>query len=297
MRKWLLAVIVSYTAAVAQIQPAASITESAPEAVSPPPSKPTDVFDKAPPEVDSALRQRVGTFFQAHIDGKFRRAEEVIAEDSKDFFYTMEKTRYRAFDIVRINYSENFTKATVVTGVEMEWRSPRIGVMIVKPPLTSLWRQDNGQWVWYVVPQKDWDTPWGRMKPGPDDPNKLKKLFTGVDVATVSSQVGIDKTELRLSSFESSRGEAVIANSMPGEIKLRLEAPPRSGLQVKLDKDVLKTGERARVLVQYDPLTKEPKPAGEVIVHVEPTGQVMRLALIFEIPPDLKKLLPKEAQK
>lgn len=282
---------------IAQIQPAASVSGPAAPETAPPPSKPTDVFDKAPPEIDNALRERVGRFFQAHVDKKFRLAEEVIAEDSKDFFYLMEKQHYRSYEIVRINYSENFTKATVITGVEVEWRSPRIGVMIVKPPLTSLWRQENGQWFWYVVPQKDWDTPWGRMKPGPDDQNKLKKMFTGVDVATVKSQVSIDKTQMRLSSYESSKGEAVISNSMPGDIKLRLEAPPRKGLQVKLDKEVLKTGEQAKVLVQYDPLTKEPKPAGEVAVHIQPTGQVMRIALTFDIPPELKKLLPKDAPK
>src|SRR4051794_29683377 len=103
MRKWMLAAVVS--CAIAAAQPTA-----------------TDVFEKAPPAIDQALRARVAIFFQAHVDAKYRRAEEVIAEDSKDFFYNMEKTHYLGFDIVRINYSENFTKATVVTGVDMEWR-------------------------------------------------------------------------------------------------------------------------------------------------------------------------------
>ena len=72
MRKWMLAAFVSCAVVAAQ-------------------TKPTDIFEKAPPEVDNALRERVSKFFQAHVDGKFRLAEEVIAEDSKDFFYNMEK--------------------------------------------------------------------------------------------------------------------------------------------------------------------------------------------------------------
>src|SRR5215203_3723879 len=162
MGKWIVAALASCAVLVGQTQA-------------------TDVFDKAPPELDNALRARVAKFFQAHVDAKFRQAEEVIAEDSKDFFYNMEKQKYFGFEIVRINYSENFTKATVVTGVEVEWRSPRVGVMRVKPPLTSLWKLENGQWYWYVVPQKDWDTPWGRMNPGPDpkDPNKIMAMFKG----------------------------------------------------------------------------------------------------------------------
>ena len=154
------------------------------------------------------LRESVAKFFNAHVQGKFRQAEEVIAEDSKDFFYNMEKQRYIGFEIIRINYSENFTKATVVTAVEVEWRSPRIGVMRVKPPMTSLWKQENGKWVWYVIPQKDWDTPWGKMQPGPDDPtnSKMMQLFKGVDVQTVNNQVSIDRTEMRLSGYEASQG-------------------------------------------------------------------------------------------
>jgi hypothetical protein len=278
MRRWMIAACISCAVAAAQ-------------------TKPTDVFEKAPPDIDSALRERVAKFFQAHVEGKFRLAEEVVAEDSKDFFYNAEKKQYLSFEIVRINYSENFTKATVVTNVEVDWRSPRIGVMRVKPPMTSLWRVDNGSWYWYVVPQKDWDTPFGKMNPGPDNPDRLKQLFTGVDVATVTKHVRIDRSELRLSGYQPSGGEATIKNALPGEVRLRLEAPPREGLQITLDKTTLKTGESAKLSVQYNPPNPDPKPAGVVLVHVEPTAQVFRLGLTFDIQPELKKLLPKELQK
>jgi len=281
MRKWMLAAFVSCAVVAAQ-------------------TKPTDVFEKAPPEVDNALRERVSKFFQAHVDGKFRLAEEVIAEDSKDFFYNMEKQRYLGFEIVRINYSDDFKKATVVTGVEVEWRSPRIGVMRVKPPLTSLWKQENGTWYWYVVPQKDWETPWGKMKPGPDvtaQQRQLAAMFKGVDAAEVARQVTIDKNAIVLSGYQPSGGEATIGNSMPGEVKLRLEAPPINGLVAKLDKNVLKSGEQAKLTLHYEPPTKDPKPASEVAVYVDPTGQVFRVKLTFDIQPEVKKLLPKELQK
>lgn len=278
MRKWILAAFVSCAVVAAQ-------------------TKPTDVFEKAPPEIEEALRARVAKFYQAHVDMKFRMAEEVIAEDSKDFFYNLKKQRYFSFDIVRINYSENFTKATVITGVEVEWRSPRVGIMRVKPPLTSLWRFENGEWYWYVIPQKDWDTPWGKMSPGPDNPDRMMKLFKGVDPVAVVQQVAADKGEIRLRGYESSSGSASIANNMPGEIRLRLEAPTLAGLQVKLDRDVLKQGERASISVQYEPPTTDPKPISQIAVQIEPTGQVINIALVFEIQPEIKKLIPKELQK
>ena len=278
MRKWVLAAFVSCAVVLAQ-------------------TKPTDVFEKAPPQIENGLRESVAKFFTAHVEGKFRQAEEVIAEDSKDFFYNMEKQRYLGFEIIRINYSENYTKATVVTAVEVEWRSPRVGVMRVKPPMTSLWKQENGKWCWYVVPQKDWETPWGRMKPGPDDPNKMMQLFKGVDIQTVNRQVSIDRTEMRLSGYEPSRGEASIVNNMPGDVKLRLEAPKVEGLEVKLNQDTLKSGQEAKVIADYKPPTTDPKPAAAILVHLEPTGQIFRIGLVFDVQPEVKKLLPKELQK
>ncbi|MBM3775494.1 MAG: hypothetical protein FJW37_10065, partial [Acidobacteria bacterium] len=46
---------------------------------------PSDLFEKAPPEIDRALRERAARFYQAHVDGQFRKAEALIVEDSKDF--------------------------------------------------------------------------------------------------------------------------------------------------------------------------------------------------------------------
>jgi hypothetical protein len=137
------------------------------------------------------------------------------------------------------------------------------------------------------------------MKPGPDtaEQKRMMAMFKGVDPAEVARQVSIDKDSLLLRGYESSGGEAVIRNSMPGEITLRLEAPPIKGLDVQLDKTTLKNGEEARLTVHYDPPTKDPKPASEIVVHIDPTGQVFRVKLTFDIQPELKKLLPKELQK
>ena len=66
-----------------------------------------------PPDVDQALRARVTEFFQAHVDGAFRKAFEIVAEDTKDYYFATEKVRFKSFKIVDIKYSDNFTKAVV----------------------------------------------------------------------------------------------------------------------------------------------------------------------------------------
>ena len=78
----------------------------------------SDVFDKAPPAIDEALRARVGKFYRAFVAGKFKQAYLLVADDSQDKFFELSKDEYKSFEIIKINYSENFTKAAVVTAVE-----------------------------------------------------------------------------------------------------------------------------------------------------------------------------------
>ncbi|MGC8794691.1 MAG: hypothetical protein ACP5U2_15005, partial [Bryobacteraceae bacterium] len=125
-----------------------------------------ELFEKAPPEVDQALRERVKFFYQCHVEGKFRQADQVVAEDSKDAFFAAEKPRYRGFEIVRIVYSDNFTRARVVVAVDTDFMAPGIGRIPVKAPLTSLWKLENGQWWWYVDRNAGKQTPFGPMRAG-----------------------------------------------------------------------------------------------------------------------------------
>ena len=42
---------------------------------------------KTADEMDEALRARIHKFYQAHVDAKYRIADQVVAEDSKDLFF------------------------------------------------------------------------------------------------------------------------------------------------------------------------------------------------------------------
>src|SRR6266404_7983471 len=76
-----------------------------------------DLFNKPPAEVDQALRARITEFYEYHVKQQFRQAEALVADDSKDFFYSHNKPQYLSFEIVRIEYSKDFTlaKATMLT--------------------------------------------------------------------------------------------------------------------------------------------------------------------------------------
>src|ERR1700682_756304 len=74
----------------------------------------SDLFEKAPPPIDEALRARVTQFYQAFTSGKFREAYPLVAEDSQDAFFAASKDTLKSCEILRIRYSDNFTKADVV---------------------------------------------------------------------------------------------------------------------------------------------------------------------------------------
>ena len=259
-----------------------------------PAQSPKDLFEKAPPDVDAALRERIGKFYQAHVDRRLRAADDVVAEDSKDMFFAIAKPHFLGWEIASITYSDNFTKAKAVVACDIDWANPRIGKIRVKQPLASLWKVVDGQWYWYMEPVKSWETPFGDMKPGPDrkEPLIAPGAFKGVKVEDVLSQVKITPAELEMSGYEPSSAEAIITNQMPGKVTLRLDYAGFSGLNIELSKTELASGESAKISIRLTPADKAPKPTVMARIHVEPTNQVLPLKVRFTVPPEIQKNLP-----
>jgi hypothetical protein len=252
---------------------------------------PTDVFTKAPPEVEKSLRERLEQFFQAYSTGKFRAAEQLVHEDSKDIFYNAAKSPLISYETVEIQYSDKFTKAVVITNVELDWNTSR-GRMRVKPPMKTLWKLDQGQWWWYAEPQKTWETPFGTMRPGenPATPSPAARVHS---IADLINQIEIGNREIRLSGYQHSEATGSITNRMPGEVEIKLDnIPLPQGLQVTLSKTKLARGETATVSFKYDPPNRWPKPGAEVSVILVQTGYPYRFKLTFDPDPQAQKLLP-----
>jgi hypothetical protein len=209
----------------------------------------------------------------------------------------MEKQRYISFEMFKINYSYNFTKATVVTALEMDWRHPRTGVMRVKPPVTSLWKMEEGHWYWYTDPPKEWNSPFGKMSPGPDpNPGSPSPMgpFRTADPAKILAAVKISTGDVRLSSYEPSSADVSVTNTMPGKVTVSIKVTPIKGLTAKFDKTELNEGETAHLRFEYSPPDKTPKPTLVSYVYVEQTGQNLPVVLTFAIPPQIEKLIPKK---
>jgi hypothetical protein len=239
----------------------------------------SDVFNKPPADVDQALRARISEFYELHMKGQFRKAEELVAEDTKDFFYSANKPRYEGFEISRIEYSDNFTRAKA-TIICTQWvMMPGFADKPMKVPTPSTWKLVDGKWYWYVDPASVNRTPFGTMKPGapsatgggaiPAIPTDIK------DADWVFKQVRVDRETVNLKAGDS--GEVTITNGAPGPMNISLVgAVP--GVETKLDHGDLKAGDKA-VLTLHAGASAKP---GTINIRVEQTGQLIPVQVVVK---------------
>ncbi|MFY4730524.1 hypothetical protein [Nitrospira sp. BLG_2] len=260
------------------------------------------IFQKATPEVESALRARITEFYQAHVDGKFRQAEQVVHEGSREVFYSAEKTKFESFKIVSINYEEDYTKAKVLVEVPWELVMPGFGrVNKVPRPVGSLWKLDKGQWWWYVEPYdpcKGIMTPWGVMHkqeckdgkplgpvtgaPGGIPLGDLMK--SGPSIKEIQTSLKASADSMTLSSDKASDGQVLLTNHFQGPVTLQYSIDQMPGIELVVDKDKLEPGESATLTVKHKPTSPTHKPDIFCRVRVQPTAQLLELRVAFALP-------------
>jgi hypothetical protein len=241
---------------------------------------PTDLFNRPPADVDQALRARISEFYQDHVDGKFRQAEALVAEDTKDFYYSAAKTKYLSFEIQRIDYTEGFTRAKATVLCEQYVMIPGFTDKPLKVPTPSTWKLLDGQWFWYVDPEALRLTPFGKMTPGPSragasPPALPSSIPTLKDMDFIFSQVKPDKTAVKLKPGEPEK--VVITNRANGPVSLTLtEVPP--GVDAKLDHANIAAGDKATLTLRA---AERAKP-GVLSLRVDQTNRVIPIQVAFE---------------
>jgi hypothetical protein len=262
------------------------------------------LFQKAPPDVDAKLRARIEGFYQSHVDGKFRQADNFVHEDSKEIFFAAEKIRYKSFKLVSINYEENYTKAKVVIEVPWELVMPGFGKMDGVPrPMSSTWKLDGGEWWWYVIPFdpcKGIETPFGIMHKQECKDGKPVGPVTGapggtfgdlydknaISLKELHSKVSASANSILISSHQKSETEIVITSRFDGPVTLDLELTAKyPGFEAVLERDKLEPGESTVVRFRYVPPSPTLNPDFVCRIRVMPLSQIIPIAIRFATPP------------
>ena len=259
------------------------------------------------PEVDQALRARVAQFYSANITGKWRDAFQVVADDMQDAYLAAGKDTYDKCETIKITYIDNFTKASVRENChgEYRWHNSHIPATI---PLTSTWKLVDGQWWWYWTKPTEVMTPFGLSKVTPEAPRAPGSSTVDAKIETVLRDpaamaknilglIKVDKKEIRLSGYETSRDELHISNTMPGTISVRINCPPLPGFHVKQSSTDIGPKETSTIVFEYDAeeakkicgeCSKLPKPRLTAGIRIEPTAQYFAVKITFGIPPSSK---------
>ena len=242
-----------------------------------------ELFSKAPPDVEEALRARVSAFFQAQVEGKFRQAEQYVAEDSKDSYYEMNKTRYLKYEIRNINYSDNFSKAVVLVLTHAYVAIPGFEGKAAPLPVKTNWILADGQWYWHVDPADMKVTPFGKMNPGPYPDPKSGPAATSqpATVESVLSGIRVNKQTVQMKSKEASSDQIEISNGLSGTLSVTLNPIDVPGLQIKLDPAEMKKGEKTVVSFHYEPQGTTPPSSIRIYLIVNPLHYIIPIYVNF----------------
>ena len=251
-----------------------------------------NLFNAAPGELEKTLRERVAGFYQPYVDGKFRAAEALVCEDTKELHYNQEKAKIRGFEVIKINWDDGFKKASVVTTVQTTIQMRGQNIPAAAPMATS-WKMEGGNWCYFVDLSRGRVTPMGTMKPGPGNAK-------GMDIDTmlknpniVLNQVKLNKEKFLLRSWEKSADSVVITNGMPGSISIAFQMESIPGLTHRIEKLELGPGDTSVIEIIYDPKDETAKPTLNASLKIDPFGRTIIIPVVFDIPEEVKKLLPK----
>ena len=246
------------------------------------------------PEVETALRARVNEFYSHYVDSTFRKAFDMVAEDSKDFFFAAEKSAFQSFKIENIQYSDGFTKAQVLLTYQKMWRiKPQFPETQVTVPMNTNWKIEDGKWMWYHVEAKSaWITPMGAsdlstLKPNAAAP-KRPDLSAGAmqaAAAQIMKQTSVDKNEVTLALDRASSDQVALHNGANGYVQVELsggESIP--GFSATLDKAQLGPNEDAVLKLHYEPAGKAAPSPTMLRLVVQPFNQVFPVAVKFGAP-------------
>ncbi|MCU1259897.1 MAG: hypothetical protein JWO80_2782 [Bryobacterales bacterium] len=238
-------------------------------------------FDKAPADVEDALRSRVQEFYQDHVDGKFRKAEQLVAEESKDGFYAANKPALEAFKIGDISFSDSYKKAKVTIVGKMTMTFLGMGApKLMDVPFPSYWKIEGGRWCWYIYNDPNRVTPFGKINPqttsASGDPGAAFKM---PDINSIANAIQADRQTLKMAKAAGAEEKVTISNRMPGAVKLQVEQASYPGLEVRLDKSDLREGEKAVVTVRT--IAAKEYLTRTVRILVQPLNQAIDILVSF----------------
>jgi len=228
---------------------------------------------KAPAEVSQALRERVNQFFQYHIGSINRKAFDLVAEDTKDYYFSSGKVLFLGANITGVDFSQDMQKALVHLDTTQNMQVQQYSTVATTPIVTN-WKIEDGKWFWFLDKQGAMisTTPMGasavppergtlKAEPmlNPDGTLNIPKDFAEPERVAAQGQAliaqsGLDKDSVSITVGKAGTDTVTFHNGFSGPVSLKLyEIPSIPGLSVTLSKSDLGPREDAEVRFTFTP--------------------------------------------
>jgi len=232
-----------------------------------------------PPEVDAALRSRVTQFYELLVAKKGRLAEELVASDTKDFYYNMAKPNILAFGIKTIQYAPDLKSAHVTLSARMIMMMGGAPPQGFDVPYGSDWKIDDGKWCMYVDQAKLMETPFGKVQvnstTSSDDVSSVIGRFSG---AATTNGVHADPRNVPFDPANPQPQVVTLKNTLPGPVTIELISPSPA-LKVEIAKPNLGADESTQVTIT--PVAGSSDHPTEVTFKIGPLSQIIKIALDY----------------
>jgi hypothetical protein len=226
---------------------------------------------------EAALRARAQQFFDLQVAKKYRPAEDMVAEDSKDEYYNGNRYNIKGFSIQNVEMLDENSRAKVTIKAKTTLIAPGVPSIDLDVSLTSSWKLEDDRWVWYVDQSGVANTPFGKISTAPNG-GPPPSITPGnlPDLSALRQSVKADKTSVTISLSEPVQ-TVTISNELPGPVDLvELDSDKVAGFSSQLDKKHLETGEKTTLRVT---LVGEAKGKGIIHVLASPIGTQLDIAV------------------
>jgi hypothetical protein len=246
-------------------------------------------FRNAPPEVEKTFRDRVTQFYTHFQQGQFRLAEQMVAEESRDAFYAVNKTRILGFEVQTIEFNSDLNQAKALVACQM--LVPMLGSSTLHVPLQSQWKLIDGEWYIFMDTHQSsgggYNSPAGEMKFNQNaGPGAAPSSFTPPNLATLKNMYQVSEKRLQFprESTEPVTRTITVSNNAQGDLTVHREtAYLPAGLQVDLQPERIAPGAEGTISFTYDSKAGKGAPgAVEVEFLVMPITQTFTVGLIFQ---------------
>jgi hypothetical protein len=225
-------------------------------------------------EAEAALHRRAEQFFQLQVDKKFRQAEAMVADDTKENYYNGNKFNIKTFTIQGIELLENNTRAKVTIRAKVTMMMAGVPPMDFESPSTTLWKIEDGKWVWYIDSVAAVQTPFGAITAHDGGtPSALDTTGKAPDISTLRTSVKIDRSSVELTPNGQPQ-TVTVSNELPGGVDLELRSDRITGLSAQLEKKHLEAGEKTVISFQA---SAESEGSGVVRLIVSPIASEMEI--------------------